>query len=149
MKYIFLDIDGVLNVISQGQDEFGSLFHPHLVENLRTVMDATGAKIIISSTWRCAGLWKMQLMWEMRDLPGEVIDVTPELNLIRGEEIAEYLRKNPADAYVILDDDDDMLPEQMPYFVRTSENLDHEDCCDRGFGLTKKCAEQAIKILNL
>lgn len=148
MKIIFLDIDGVLNVIGTGHDEFGQTFHKHFEDNLREIIDATGAKIVISSTWRMSGLKVMQTMWEMRDLPGEVIDITPCLRVGRGEEIAEWLRENPVSSYCILDDDSDMLPEQMGNFVKCSNNQDHEDCVDIGYGLTKKCAEKAIAILN-
>lgn len=148
MKVIFLDIDGVLNLIPQGRDEFGDCFHPHLVENLRHVIERTGAAIVISSTWRMNGLSEMKRMWEMRDLPGIVIDVTPFLNTPRGEEIAEWLRENPVTDYAIIDDDIDMLPEQMHRFVKTSGNHDHEDKVDIGYGLTKKCAEKVIEILN-
>lgn len=78
MKVIFLDIDGVLNVHYKGrQDEYGQAFHPNFVENLREVIDKTGAKIVISSTWRMSGLQVMQEMWKHRNLPGEVIDITP------------------------------------------------------------------------
>ena len=48
MKIIFLDIDGVLNVINQGRDEFGHKFNPKFVGNLKAIIDATGAKIVIS-----------------------------------------------------------------------------------------------------
>ena len=64
MKVIFLDIDGVLNVISQGHDEYGSLFHKHFEDNLRYIIEQTGAKIVISSTWRMSGLSEMQRMWK-------------------------------------------------------------------------------------
>jgi HAD domain in Swiss Army Knife RNA repair proteins len=147
-KVIFLDIDGVLNVIPQGRDQFGAIFHPHFVDNLRCIIEQTDAKIVISSTWRHSGLKVMQLMWEMRDLPGEVIDITPSLNTNRGEEIEYWLQENWTDRYCIIDDDDDMLPEQMPFFVKTSDNFDHEDKIDIGYGLTRKCSERAIEILN-
>ncbi len=149
MRVIFLDIDGVLNVYPQGRDEYGALFHNHFVDNLKSIIDATQAKIVISSTWRYSGLRVMQEMWEMRDLPGEVIDITEVLHINRGEEIAEWLRCNQVDSYVILDDDDDMNSEQMINFVKTSGNKDHGDHVDGGgYGLTKKCAEKAILILN-
>lgn len=147
-KIIFLDIDGVLNLIPQGRDEFGACFHPHLVENFKRVIEATGAEIVISSTWRMNGLQELQRMWEMRDLPGKVIDVTPVFNTDRGEEIAEWLRQNQVSNYCIIDDDSDMLPEQMNRFVKTSGNQDHEDCVDIGYGLTKICADKVIEILN-
>jgi hypothetical protein len=35
MKIIFLDIDGVLNVIPQGFDKYGGIFHDHFVKNFK------------------------------------------------------------------------------------------------------------------
>lgn len=161
MKVIFLDIDGVLNVIPQGHDKFGAIFHKHFVENLRIIIEKTGAKIVVSSTWRMSGLRTMQAMWKERSLPGEVIDITPDCAQIakfgtldyyeakeRGYEIEEWLKGNKVDKYVIIDDDSDMLENQMPSFVKCSDNLDHEDCVDIGYGLTKKCAQRVIEILN-
>jgi hypothetical protein len=157
MKIIFLDIDGVLNVVSQGHDEYGSLFHPHLVDNLKYIIDLTGAKIVIISTWRYSGLTRMQEMWKVRNLPGEVVGITPDLstkqksglwlNVIRGKEIEKYIEQNPCDKYVIIDDDVDMTKEQMSFFVQTSNNSTHSDCVDIGYGLTRQCAEKAINIL--
>ena len=157
-----MDIDGVINVISQGHDEFGSVFHKHLCDNLKTIIDATGAKIVISSTWRVDGLGQMQLMWKKRELAGEVIDVTPDCVQIvndgiekfydkveRGHEIQWWLdkHKDEVENWVIVDDDNDMLSSQRDNFVRTANNKDHEDCIDIGYGLTKKCAEKCIEIL--
>jgi hypothetical protein len=164
MKVIFLDIDGVLNTEvfvrayfgilkrlgkdrieakaqakSELRDEFGITFDPMATDMLDLIIKETGAKIVISSTWRASGLRVMQTMWEMRDLPGEVIDVTPRLNTPRGEEIAEWLRENLVDSYVILDDDKDMLPEQELHFVQT----------DGQYGLTRKDALKCIDILNI
>jgi acyl-coenzyme A synthetase/AMP-(fatty) acid ligase len=135
MKIIFLDIDGVLNVIGQGRDQFGSIFHKHFEDNLRYLIEQTGAKIVISSSWRFSGLDIMKDMWLKRNLPGEVIDITPYCAMIhedesyesyesveRGYEIQEWLNKHPeVENYVILDDDD-MLDSQLNNFVKTSEN---------------------------
>ncbi len=168
MKIIFLDIDGVLNVYGSPyngtRDEFGDIFHVCFVEQLRRVIERTGAKIVISSSWRFSGLEQMKLMWEMRDLPGEVIDVTPDPkylidegvtefydHLCRGDEIQHWLDHCNLDieSYVIFDDDNDMLETQKPYFVRTAGNKDHPDAIDaQKLGLTAKCADRAIEILN-
>lgn len=163
IKIIFLDIDGVLNLISQGHDQYGSIFHEHLVDNLRKIVDETGAKIVISSTWRFDGLDVMQDMWKSRNYPGEVIDITESYidkvakefgieyydDIIRGHEIELYLHEHPSVVdYVILDDDTDMLPSQMNNYVQTSGNKDHPDCIDIGYGLTSICAQKAIDILN-
>jgi hypothetical protein len=92
MKVLFLDIDGVLNSYdnrdvlgnlwninkeNKSRDQFGVLFDERCVRWLKYIIEETGCKIVISSTWRSRGLKTMQLMWEMRDLPGEVIDCTP------------------------------------------------------------------------
>ena len=178
MKVIFLDIDGVLNVISHDHDEFGSQFHKHFVENLRRIIHMTGAKIVISSSWRKNGLEEMQAMWKHRNYPGEVIDVTPSLylkkgggiqfwndkirqhptpkihgySIPRGAEIEYWLKneaKEPVESYVILDDDTDMLLSQKDNFICCSGNQDHEDCIDIGYGLTRRNAFKAIYILNI
>jgi hypothetical protein len=162
-KIIFLDIDGVLNVCYPEHDEYGRIFHPNFVDNLKRVIDETGAKIVISSTWRYAGLERMKEMWQKRNLPGEVIDVTPDCTYLynegllqlttrieRGHEIEYWLDENPGlvENYVILDDNSDFLPHQLGNFVMTSNNINHPDCVDIGYGLTKECAKKAIRILN-
>lgn len=151
MKICFLDIDGVLNVYCEGRDEFGCTFHKHFEDNLRHIIEQTGAKIVISSTWRFDGLETMINMWKHRNLAGEVIDVTKHIDISkRGLEIQEWLdRHKNVDNYVIIDDDYfDVLEHQLNNFVQTSGNITHEDCVDIGYGLTKICAEKAIKILN-
>ncbi len=176
MKLIFLDIDGVLNLRNRSRDKWGSLFHAKWVKNLQAIIDATDAKIIISSTWRkTKGDWtkNMQAMWKQRNLPGEVIGVTPFFwhteysSLPRGCEIEyvlekqfnfhrinwskesqlEYLQKTEVKGYVILDDDSDMLLSQKEHFVKTALQFDCKDAIE-GLGLTKQAAEKAIKILN-
>lgn len=159
-KIIFLDIDGVLNVCYPERDQYGSRFHPHFEENLKRLIDKTGAKIVISSSWRSDGLEVMIEMWKYRNLPGEVVGITCSeehikkiLNkdkVVRGDEIQEFLDtyKDDISNYVILDDDCDMLPEQFDNFVQCSDNQTHEDCIDIGYGLTSLCVDRAIEVLN-
>lgn len=170
IKLVFLDIDGVLNLIPQEFDKYGDIFHPHLVDNLRHIINSTNAKIVITSSWRSDGLMKMRSMWKYRNLPGEIFQITPSgywmkqhipewknynETIPRGEEIKIWLELSPSlknkivTHYVILDDDIDMTKNQLKnHFVRTSENYSHSDCVDAGYGLTKICSELAIKILN-
>jgi hypothetical protein len=166
-KIIFLDIDGVLNVIPPDYDQFGGIFHDHLVDNLNLIIKETGAKIVISSTWRFGGLERMKQMWQFRNLPGEVIDITPDCHdlintaswsryhpseskkIDRGHEIDYWLDgRTDIESYVIIDDDNDFLPHQRGNFVRTANNINHPDSIDIGYGLTKECARRAITILN-
>jgi hypothetical protein len=176
VKIIFLDIDGVLNLRRRGRDKYGSLFHTPWVENLRKIVDATGAKIVISSTWRSAGVEEMQAMWKDRGLPGEVVGCTAmfgrlsrkelQYDLPRGCEIEhwlkfssfqrinwckieqrKYLRKSKVKNYIILDDDSDMLFNQREHFLRCSRNHNHKNNIE-GYGLTDEIARQAIKVLK-
>jgi len=171
-KIIFLDIDGVLNVekficafvefckdseISYQEmyrDKFGHKFCPVSVRFLEYIIEQTGAKIVISSTWRMNGLDEMKKMWKERQLPGEVIDVTPILHRLpiykkiehlsweekyeRGREIHAWLEAHPeVTDYVIIDDDNDMLKTQQSHFVKT----------DPQTGLDRALAEKAMYIL--
>lgn len=74
MKFLFLDIDGVLNtgcyqdlLMKSGQDiidEEGALFDPIAIENLKYIVEKTSAKIVLTSTWRMDGIEAMREMWE-------------------------------------------------------------------------------------
>ncbi len=83
-KIIFLDIDGVLALMHKEHDEYGSLFHEDFVNNLKKIIDETGAKIVISSSWRKSGFIEMLNMWKFRNLPGEIIDTTCSLYIQKG-----------------------------------------------------------------
>ena len=75
-KIIFLDFDGVLNteynqrlLLYQGkawQDEDGAVFDPEAIKQLKRVIDATKADIVIESSWKYFGLEAMQEMWMAR-----------------------------------------------------------------------------------
>lgn len=153
MKVIFLDIDGVLN----HQKHYEWLmttneptpmqrtypyteFNPESCKLLKEVIDETDAQIVVSSSWRLDGLAKINKLLRFFGLPN-AIDITPCLNTARGIEIDAWLAAHPeVDKYVILDDDEDMNTEQMPFFIKTNPYDD---------GLNAKCKDKAIKILNI
>ena len=163
-KVIFLDIDGVLNTnrwytqmeTNTPQDKYGYAFDPKAVTNLKRIVAETGADIVISSSWKCMGLSQMEDMWEDRNLPGKIIGITPnsisdemllnadidsiELFHIRGEEIKEWLTKygKQVSNYAIIDDMDNMLPEQQSHFVKTNPEV----------GITAEDADKIITILK-
>jgi len=158
MKVLFLDIDGVLNSDDnlsvqsclwhidkkhKSRDEYGHLFDERCVRWLNYIIYKTGCKIVISSTWRHSGLEIMKLMWQKRDLPGEIIGCTPNEvseNIIslyaaknneadRGYEIQEWINTHKPERYCIVDDENDMLSHQN--FVRTTREygLDCNSAC--------------------
>lgn len=110
---------------------------------------------MISSTWKSFGFSELEEMWKDRGLPGKLAGLTPnsvsdemllnvdidsiELFHIRGEEIKEWLTKHGkrVSNYVIIDDMDNMLPEQQSHFVHTNPEV----------GITEENAAQAIRIL--
>lgn len=151
-RIIFLDFDGVLNTEyyqgllqfqgKQWQDQYGAFFDPRAVRQLKRVIDATGADIVVESSWKYLGLEAMQELWRVRNLPGRVIDITPSLtdNASKGEEIAAWLFEHTmSDArYVIIDDEYVVLDSQIPYLIWTNP---YE-------GLTEEQANRAISILH-
>lgn len=152
-KLIFLDIDGVL-------DTYASRYQldPVLMARLGTLLERSGAKIVVSSSWRAmdvAGTIEFMIDPDNPSVGShpfpytdKIIGVTPILFSIidgdidrpatRGEEIAAYLKVHSCDNYVILDDDRDMLPTQWSHFVPINDE----------YGLTEADVEKAVLILN-
>lgn len=154
-KVIFLDFDGVLAsmdylritgslknemILETNMDVYGSLFDPRCVLCLQWIIEKTKAKIVVSSVWKFMGFEKILAMWDKRDLPGKIIDITPNIDgcSCRGNEIAQWLQKNNCERYIIIDDDSDMLEEQLPFFIHTNSI----------YGLNHELSVKAIKILN-
>jgi len=139
--FLFLDIDGVLNsaeffygpLAKQERKSDRSLEHmldPTAVGYLNTIVDATGAKVVISSSWR--QVHRPSVIREAlkkRGFTGDVIGRTGyrsdgDSGTRRGLEIQDWLdiEENMTDEprrFVILDDSSDMGP-LLPYLVRTT-----------------------------
>ncbi len=120
-KILFLDIDGVINnhySLSE-QIEFDS----RNIVLLRDICDRTGAVVVLSTSWRnMYSRYEFNAMFMVTGFPGiNIIGVTPELpNQCRGVEIKAWLDEHPGwENYLILDDDEDMLEEQLPFFHKT------------------------------
>ncbi len=120
MKVIFLDIDGVLvtrNSIKYQLDKFpndtGIRFCKNAVKNLNKLTRLTKAKIVISSTWRLFhSLENLQSILKKQGIKGKIISTTSidrapvEIDIPRGQKIADWLVKHPeVERYVIIDDD--------------------------------------------
>lgn len=134
LKYIFLDCDGVLNCS-------GTRIDPWAVKRLKQIVDATGAKIVVSSVWRFYYYHSLRIsLAEYGFDRGVVIGKTGATRgEIRGNDIQAWLDANDPtpEAFVILDDDSDML-HLMPYLIKTSWKT----------GLLDEHVEQAIEKLG-
>ena len=164
VKVLFLDIDGVLNH-SADWIEHTQLGHPHnegvdqlnrpKLALLERILEATEAKIVLSSTWR-----RMMTLQELVDqfqkrgsnitldhfldrtpttLPREYGSRIP----VRGNEINYWITQlAPSQvqikSYAIVDDNNDFLHDQQPYFVQTT--------MDAGLCLTHAC--KIVDLLN-
>lgn len=167
-KLVFLDFDGVLNSSEfaahrfqnneSTQDRMGlDLFDPNAVECMNRIVDATGAKIVVSSSWRYLGLAKLQKLWKERGLHGEIVGMTSlhvvdELILENGiewleretyesprsEEIAHWLKSYDINGNYVILDDLPMPKELQAHFVQVNPK----------FGLSDLQIKQAITILN-
>lgn len=170
-KYLFLDIDGVLNHDEWFESEHykkhreswnKSMFDPECVARVNKIIEATGARLVVSSSWRT--MRDLKEIFEGVGLHTD-FDITPCADLIysreeyaydspvfwRGNEIKYYLDRNPAGNYVILDDDTDMLDEQLDHFIQTCGdkiNTPNLYINNEGSGLTDKLMNKAIEILN-
>lgn len=153
MKVVFLDIDGVVctwmsmtnpDIILYLEDdpELPTVVHrfdPESVKRLNQITDITGAKIVISSTWRILFQDDMKTLIKYlkhEGITGEVIGRTPldrecgyinedfpdGSRSVRGHEIQKYLNDNEVEKFTILDDSSDMV-HLMPKLVYVKEGM--------------------------
>lgn len=144
-KILFLDIDGVVNCKNTAQRHRGFIgIDPYMALLVNRIVEATGAEVVLSSTWRVTEDSREEVKAQVIDFA----DVTPpstynkrtEHYSKRGEEIQAWLDENghKVGKYAILDDDTDMLPEQLPNYFQTTWEV----------GLTQEIADKVIEHLN-
>lgn len=152
MKVIFLDVDGVLNnrhtrvTTSNGW----CFVDDHLVARLKRLMNLSGARLVLSSTWREG--WHQEdeskndiSFTELRDKFNqfgiEIFDRIGEMRMHRWQSIKEFFERPREDAiehYVILDDWNDM-----------GEFSNHLVLINSSTGLTEEDIQEALKILEI
>jgi hypothetical protein len=131
LSIVFLDFDGVLNsnayltrLLARGSEHEADTLDPIQVERLNKIVEATGASVVISSSWRHGRTTaRLRNLLERQGFRGRVIGKTPEwirktegglfAGETRGHEIQHWM--DNADQYgievgtfIILDDDPNM-----------------------------------------
>lgn len=149
MKVIFLDFDGVLNSEKYVRtcDEHGLIIDPSRMALLKQIVDATDAKIVLSTSWR--EHWNNN--FKKADSIGKEIDNvfgSYELTVLdktdvysrRETEIEAWLMMHPeTESFVVLDDRLLDSPVLRGHFIKTSNYFD---------GLDETDVKKAIDILN-
>ena len=147
LKVIFLDFDGVLNSAKYLLG-CGMAIDPTRMVLLRRIVGATGAKIILSTSWRehwaktlseCDSIGV--LINDIFSKYGlQILDKTPELHARRETEIKSWLDKHPeVKSFVVLDDRLLSAEYLNGHFIKTSNYFD---------GLDESDVQKAIEILN-
>lgn len=117
MKVLFLDVDGVLN--SRNTTNFHELYpiDSYMAFLIGRIQLQTGCEVVLSSSWRN----HPEGVQNVSKRVVELLDKTPYLDGIRGDEVQAWLDKHPeVDKYAILDDDMDFYVYQAPNFFRTT-----------------------------
>ena len=150
MKVIFLDFDGVLNGIEyvKSLGKFGVIVDPIRMELLKSIVTATDAEIVLSTSWRehwsstpidCDEIGT-QINKIFRQYKLFIYDKTPDLRFNRTEEIKSWLANYPqVTQFVILDDAEFTDKQLISHHVKTSDELG---------GLMPEDALTAIRILT-
>jgi hypothetical protein len=151
MVIIFLDIDGVLR--THGSDlwwsnELGKdippfhkrLFSKDAVENLNYIVALTGAKVVITSTWRIYyTLDELINVFRERGFNGKIIGTT-EILENRGDEIIDWLNNHKIDNYVVIDDNISDVISKIPECKIAK--------CQSNLGLNDKIFERVLDIIG-
>jgi hypothetical protein len=117
MKVVFLDFDGVLNNhgFLQQQPHRLDRIDPTAVGRLNTIVARSGAKVVISSSWRIHhSLEDLRERLGEVGFEGEVIGQTPDISwgeygdpfIGRAREIQTWIEEHPEplESFVVLDD---------------------------------------------
>lgn len=149
-RTLALDLDGVVNSAvwfekmacdALSRRPISHMIDPECVARLNTILELSGADVVISSSWRIVHpLVAIDAALKEKGFTGNIIGATPKYLGNRGKEIQEWMTDNDRDVeqLVILDDDRDMA-HLTPRLVRTSW----------GVGLTDADVVRALALFGI
>lgn len=141
MKYIFLDIDGVLNAPGD-KNLIEGLVEENKFNLLKKLINKTNSKIVIISSRRIYKEDRDLLLKALDDIYYDLSFISLKMNYkYRRDEINAFLNDNPCEAYVILDDIDSN-------YTKDSIMINHYVPINGIIGFTNSDYEAALKILN-
>jgi hypothetical protein len=153
-RVVFLDYDGVVNTpmwnaegthCSYGFPKQGKVNNFQAVQWVSEACQKFDYSIVVTSTWRFDDNYKECLINGGLRNNIEILGRTPSFrdqNLPRGAEIKAYLDEHPEITYyVIVDDEEDILPEQTEHFILTDG--------DTGFNLKEFIKFEKIYMKDL
>lgn len=160
MKVIFLDVDGVLNSIgwmkkNKGKPHGNTEIDPSKVKLLKQIIDKTGAKVVLASTWRnvdgsdgeARHSMYDYLVEELGKCGIEIFSRTPLINNDRPKEVKAWLNETSFEIenFISLDDDfGEKDYRKQGIFGR----LVRTQFWDMNGGLSQENVEKAIQLLN-
>lgn len=116
-----------------------NLLDPRAISQLKKIVSATNAAIVLSSSWRWDRTAKNEARRQLREHGLDFIDITPcryDIPFSKDAEIAVWLEEHPeVQKYIIIDDAE---LQQNTFQVKT----------DFSCGLTREKAEEAINMLQ-
>ncbi len=142
-KYLFLDIDGVLNSFDDygvdGKDFIENIENLTFILSkrqmslLNNIIDKYHPKIILSSYWRNRySLSTLQKKFKTACFKGKILAITPSFggeHEDRWQQIKHYIEDNDVSDYIILDDSPlDRKNTKFPNWIKTDSyhGLDHK-----------------------
>lgn len=135
MKVIFLDVDGVLNnwYTEETAPSGATFVEDYLVKNLAAIVRQTGAKVVLSSSWRYE--WEdteekcspdfIALRDKLASYGVELLDKTPLIGngIDRNAEIKAWLAAHTdleIEKYVAIDDEAILFKTDNSYLIKTA-----------------------------
>lgn len=156
MKVLFLDVDGVLNSNERRAYDYEGVrgMDRELTANLRRIIEETGCRVVVSSSWRLGGIgpgsdfaYHLARADESGVCLEAVVGATPHLCSLgarRRNEILAWIDECGRDErFAIIDDEPRSIVDGQDDWLH-----EHMFATDDDLGLTAEVADRVIAYLN-